>query len=239
MIVSITDPTATDHKHIQFPTHALATQLLGSLTGIELGPSAHNSFDLPGSISVSTRDDYEYYKQYQIGFCGAYAQVDVFYDGVTLPFEDGSQQYVLSSHVVEHIPDVLGAFDEWERVLSDGGLVFMIVPQRDAAPEDVERPLSTRAQIERVHTQGWTVDDFADAKNGHCWVFTIDTLKAIISASCPTWMLVAEEMPDTKVGNGFTLVYRVTKPEPVSIPVEVVQAAAVQPVAVKRKRGSK
>lgn len=220
MVIRIAAVPDADSRHIQFPTHALATQLLGALTGIELGPSAHNHFDLPGSISVATRDDYAFYKQYQIDFGGAYAEIEVFYDGVTLPFEDGSQQYVLSSHVLEHIPDVLGAFHEWERVLADGGLVFLIVPQRDADPHDATRPLSTRVEIERVHTQGWTADDFADAHNGHCWVFTTETLKTLIEVSCPAWALVAEEMPDTKVGNGFTLVYRVSRPLPVEVEIE-------------------
>lgn len=237
MAISITTQTGARHRNIQFPTHPLATHLLGHLAGIELGPSAHNHFDLPGSTAVATRDDYEYYKQYQVSFSGAYAEVDVFYDGATLPFDDSSQQYVLSSHVLEHIPDVVGAFREWERVLADGGLVFMIVPQRDAAPDDVTRPLSALTEIERVHAHGWTVNDSVAVVNGHCWVFTIDTLKAIIEAICPTWTLVEEEMPDTKVGNGFTLAYRVTKPASVEVSVAEAEAVAQPvPVTVKQRR---
>jgi ubiquinone/menaquinone biosynthesis C-methylase UbiE len=38
--------------------------------------------------------------------------------------------------VVEHLPDPIAAFFEWNRVLKAGGTIFMIFPKRDALPAD-------------------------------------------------------------------------------------------------------
>lgn len=52
------------------------------------------------------------------------------YDGKTLPFQDNSQDYVYSSHCLEHIEDSLGAISEWFRVLRVGGHMVIIVPHQ-------------------------------------------------------------------------------------------------------------
>lgn len=50
------------------------------------------------------------------------------YDGRTLPFPDASQDFVFSSHTLEHIEDELGALKEWWRALKPGGALFITVP---------------------------------------------------------------------------------------------------------------
>src|SRR5947209_7917968 len=45
------------------------------------------------------------------------------YDGVHLPFPDGSQDTVFSSHSYEHIADYRVALREWNRVLKVGGFI--------------------------------------------------------------------------------------------------------------------
>jgi SAM-dependent methyltransferase len=52
------------------------------------------------------------------------------YDGVRLPFADGSQDAVHSSHCLEHIPNYRGALAEWFRVLKVGGYLVLTVPHR-------------------------------------------------------------------------------------------------------------
>jgi ubiquinone/menaquinone biosynthesis C-methylase UbiE len=59
-------------------------------------------------------------------------QVDVVAEATDLPFADGELDYVASSHVLEHLPDIFSAWLEWWRVLRPGGISFMIVPKRDA-----------------------------------------------------------------------------------------------------------
>lgn len=114
---------------------------------LKLGAAAHNPFNLPRCKHVAPQRDFEFYKGEQIQMCGAYAEVDVFAEAHDLPFEADSLDYVISSHVVEHLPDIPRAFKEWDRVVRDGGYVFMIVPHPTALPEDVGLPLSTVEEI--------------------------------------------------------------------------------------------
>lgn len=55
-------------------------------------------------------------------------QIDVMYDGVTIPFEKDSFDGVFSSEVLEHVPDVDHVLEEWQRVLRPGGKVLATVP---------------------------------------------------------------------------------------------------------------
>jgi hypothetical protein len=50
------------------------------------------------------------------------------YDGRTLPFSNGSQDMVYSSHCLEHIPDFIKAIQEWHRVTKVGGHIITVVP---------------------------------------------------------------------------------------------------------------
>lgn len=50
------------------------------------------------------------------------------YDGLHLPFGDGSFSTVHSSHVLEHIEDWKTALTEWFRVLKIGGCLILKVP---------------------------------------------------------------------------------------------------------------
>jgi SAM-dependent methyltransferase len=52
------------------------------------------------------------------------------YDGKTLPFGDGTQDAVYSSHCLEHIEDYVGALREWHRVLRIGGFLVISVPHQ-------------------------------------------------------------------------------------------------------------
>jgi SAM-dependent methyltransferase len=52
------------------------------------------------------------------------------YDGLHLPFEDESQDYVYSSHCLEHISDFETALKEWHRVLKVGGHMIIVVPHQ-------------------------------------------------------------------------------------------------------------
>lgn len=53
------------------------------------------------------------------------------YDGHILPFEDNSQDYVYSSHVLEHIKSFQEPIREWFRVVKKGGYIITAVPHRD------------------------------------------------------------------------------------------------------------
>jgi len=59
-----------------------------------------------------------------------------------LDVPDDTYDAVLSSHVLEHLANPLGALAEWKRVVRPGGYVLLIVPHRDAT-FDHRRPVTT------------------------------------------------------------------------------------------------
>jgi len=227
MAIGIIEVPGAKNRGLTFRQHDLAHELLGKLHGLEIGAGSQNPFGLPRSINVAPQSDFEHYKAEQIEMCGRYAQVDVFADASALPFEDNSQDYVISSHVVEHLPDVVAAIKEWARVIRDGGYIFMIYPQRDAHPGDRSLPTSTPLEIAEAHERRETRDTWdyyarpvPDRVGGHYWRFTPEvweTLIGMLNAEGDVKLdVVATENPDKKVGNGHTLVLRVVKPAPVT-----------------------
>lgn len=198
--------------------------------GIELGAAAHNPFNLPGSINVSPYsdnpnspefEDYITYKKHQIENCGQCAVVDLPGEACSIPLPDSSQDYVLSSHVVEHIPDLIGAFLEWNRVLIKGGIIFMIFPKRDAAQLDTMRQITSLSHfIEdfafRRTPETHPFDGVEPRRRGHYHVFYLESMLGLIEWCNRqlglNWRVVAVEETDTKVGNGHTVVARYLGP---------------------------
>jgi SAM-dependent methyltransferase len=52
------------------------------------------------------------------------------YEGTRLPFEDGSQDALYSSHCLEHIPGYQIVLADWYRVLKTGGYMVLTVPHK-------------------------------------------------------------------------------------------------------------
>jgi SAM-dependent methyltransferase len=50
------------------------------------------------------------------------------YDGRTLPFPDGTQDAVFSSHCLEHVRDFVAVWQDWHRVVKSGGHIVTVVP---------------------------------------------------------------------------------------------------------------
>lgn len=200
------------HKGVIFRDHKLAHQWCKG-EGLELGAGAHNPFNLPGSLNVAPGDD-PMFRQAEIELCGKYAAIDIEAEGHDIPVADGSQDYIISSHVVEHFPDPLRAFVEWKRILKPGGIVFMIVPKRDADPYDAKQPVSTVGQIVIAYEEGYTVDDcpLNVARRRHYFIYTLGLMLYVIQWANEHlhlgWEVVATERSDSKVGNGFTVVCR-------------------------------
>jgi SAM-dependent methyltransferase len=66
--------------------------------------------------------------------------VDVTADITALPFEDGSFDLILCSHVLEHVPDDRAAMREMQRVLAPGGVAIVQSPVDHASPLTYEDP---------------------------------------------------------------------------------------------------
>lgn len=190
--------------------------------GVELGAAAHNPFGLDGAINVAPwhpcvdhpdRQDWEFYCREQVKLCGSYAALDPVFAGECgrIPVEDGSLDYVISSHVIEHDPNVIAALLEWDRALRVGGIAFWVTPKRDAHPPDREREITPLSH----HIADWlceqTVDTDPLPRRHHYHVFTLQSMLAIVAwcneSELIHWEQRAIEPTDSKVGNGFTCVF--------------------------------
>ncbi|MBI3798885.1 MAG: glycosyltransferase, partial [Deltaproteobacteria bacterium] len=201
---------------LRFPEHKLAHQFLDGLKGLEIGAAAHNPFGLR-TRNVAPQEDYEFYAAEARKLGVEPAPVDIVAFADDIPVADQSEDFILSSHVVEHLANVIKGFVEWNRIVRDGGYVFMIVPLKGALPADGLRELTPFDHFLADYHDNLTiathpVHGVPGGKMGHYHTFTPDSLLAVVEwmkdAGLCDWELVAREDVDTKVGNGFTLVFR-------------------------------
>ena len=74
------------------------------------------------------------------------------YDGRTLPFADGSQDAVFSSHCLEHADDCRAAIAEWFRVLKTDGFLIIAVPHKYLYERRLTPPSRWNADHRRFFT---------------------------------------------------------------------------------------
>jgi SAM-dependent methyltransferase len=189
----------------------LARRILGPLArGIEIGAASFNAFpgvrawnlDYPGGTL---------FQRAQEALAGRALPVDVWAAAERLPVRDGALDFLLASHVIEHMPDTLAALREWDRVLKVGGVCFLIVPHRERT-FDAPRP---RTELEH-HLADFALemsaarDTMAPTSHYHVWIAEdfVGLLGFLEQQGFLAWQLEALEDPDSKVGNGFTLVAR-------------------------------
>ena len=74
------------------------------------------------------------------------------YDGIHLPFADGSQDAVYSSHCLEHISDYRNALSDWFRVLKTGGYLVIAVPHQYLYEKKAALPSLWNGDHKRFYT---------------------------------------------------------------------------------------
>jgi hypothetical protein len=125
---------------------ALAHQLLDGLSGIEIGGSAFDPFNIPGCRNVDFTADFgTVFKEEERRLAGTVLPVDLVAPGDQLPFPDESLDYVAHLHVLEHFFDPVAAIKEW-CMLRPGGIVYAIVPHA-ARNGDQHRSRTTLAEL--------------------------------------------------------------------------------------------
>lgn len=187
----------------------MAHRWLDGLRGVEIGPSAHNPFGL-NTRNVGLPDDI--YHQEQVSLAGEVAQLDILAEADAIPIASESEEFVLSSHVIEHCPNFLKTVLEWYRILQPNGLLYMIVPHRDSAPSDRGRPLTDWEHLIQDYILNASADTEPTAGrflHCHYHVFSPETMKRFMSGVFgQRLVLVDAQERDDKIGNGFVLVYR-------------------------------
>lgn len=86
------------------------------------------------------------------------------------PVASGSQDFVLASHLIEHLPDPIAGLREWHRVLRPGGLLFLAVPDMRATP-DATRPRTALPHLLADHAEpeGRPERDARDFEHFRTW----------------------------------------------------------------------
>lgn len=180
----------------------LAHRLLDGLSGVEIGASAQNPFGLQ-TLNIDYSDDYDtVFKKEELLSTGTFARVDLVASGDSLPLEDNSVDFVISSHVIEHFYDPVKTMKEWLRVTRPGGYVYIIAPHKERT-FDKDRPRTTLAELIDRHEH--PNPPFPD-HHGHysVWI-TADFLELCNHFG---WKVAEWQDIDDKVGNGFTVVIK-------------------------------
>lgn len=183
---------------MQFQESKIANKYLSGLKGIEIGASQHNPFNLD-TVFVDHPDKWKTYHQEQIRLDGDYLRPTLFADACDLPFLNKSYDFVINSHVIEHIWRPQDALKEWIRVAKK--YIFLIVPHKDRT-FDKDREITTAEEIlarepkktyEDKHHSVWRTQDF------------IDFIK---KSELPLEIVEVLDVDD-KVGNGFCIILKI------------------------------
>lgn len=73
-------------------------------------------------------------------------------------FASASYDFVLASHVLEHIANPILALSEWKRLLKDRGVLVLLLPHKDKT-FDHRRPVTTLEHLIADFKAGMTEDD--------------------------------------------------------------------------------
>lgn len=178
-------------------------------TGLEIGGSSHNPFGLD-TKNVDFTKELTTFKKEEISLCGEFCPVDIEAPGDNIPLPDESQDFIISSHVLEHFPDPIKALIEWYRLVKKGGVIFMIVPHKERT-FDSSRPRTERQELIDRH-EGKIKLDESTHEHYSVWI-TKDVVELIefmnANGLFPHAVTIeAVQDVDDKVGNGFTIVLR-------------------------------
>lgn len=205
--------------------------------GIEIGASAHNDFGIGNCLNVDfTDDESTIYKLEEIRLCGSAAKVDIVAFGDELPLDDDSVDFVINSHVFEHMPNPIKCLREWWRVTRNNGIIYCVVPLRDSCHADAIRPVVNLGHVVSdflidIDAESHELDE-GHSTYGHyhtwdLWAFMrmIDfineffasmqrlNVNSIFKHDYPLvkFDVLETEERDSKVGNGFTCILKVIK----------------------------
>jgi SAM-dependent methyltransferase len=174
----------------------LANRYLAGLRGIEIGGASYNRYFLDTvNVDYSERADST---PLQLEFAGHVMPVDVVAEACDLPFSDNSYDFVLASHVLEHLPDPIAALDEWARVASR--YVLIVLPQPDYQPYDQRHELTTYDELVARHRDGPRIPEW----RGHWSRWTSASFNDLCSRLGLRVLVIQD--PDDKRGNGFAVV---------------------------------
>ena len=125
-------------------------------SGLELG-ALHNPMKLPKGARASYVDRMnvdDLRKQYPELNGKNLVNVDIIADGERLaPVPDGSQDFVIANHFLEHCQNPVAAIENMLRVLKHAGILFLAVPDKRFT-FDKDRPSTAYEHLMKDYTAG-------------------------------------------------------------------------------------
>ena len=86
-------------------------------------------------------------------YAGKKCLADYWGDACHIPFKSNSLDYVVTSHVLEHVANPVAAMLEWHRVLKHRGFIYMVVPDHRYT-FDHKRNLTTVEHMWKDYSEG-------------------------------------------------------------------------------------
>ncbi len=124
--------------------------------GIEIG-ALHNPLKVPKTARVRYLDRVgvaELRQEYPELARKELVPVDILDDGTTLAtVADGTQDFVIANHFIEHCEDPIRALRNMLRVLRDGGVLYLAIPDKRYT-FDRDRPVTPIEHLMRDYQEG-------------------------------------------------------------------------------------
>ncbi len=162
-------------KHVRFDRKALASAYLRG-QGIEIG-ALHNPLKVPRSTKVQYIDRMsveELRKHYPELKSFKLVKIDIIDDGETLEtIENTSQDFVIANHFLEHCEDPIKAIINFFRVLREGGILYLSIPDKRYT-FDKKRVVTSFDHLIRDHEESPSVSRMEHLED---WVINVEGQK--------------------------------------------------------------
>ncbi|MCB1241863.1 MAG: methyltransferase domain-containing protein [Verrucomicrobiae bacterium] len=154
-------------------------------TGLEIG-ALHNPLPVPDHVTVRYADRFDTATARasypELAACDL-VEVDFVCDGETLAsVSDASQDFVIANHVLEHCEDPIGALKNWCRVVKDGGILFITVPDLRYT-FDFRRPATPYAHLLVDHAESPERQNLDTYREWHALVDLAEDVEAAARSS--------------------------------------------------------
>lgn len=172
--------------------------------GAEIGGSSYRRFDLD-TINIAVKS--ELYDKVQMDMRQEILPIDIEADASEIPVGNNEFDFVIASHVLEHLFDPIGALFEWERIIKPGGILYLIIPHKERTFDKGKERTPVSHLID-----DYTSDNKPKGDMGHVHFWITEDILALILVmishlgfKCD---LVDYEDTDTHSGDGFTIILR-------------------------------
>jgi SAM-dependent methyltransferase len=177
--------------------------------GLEIGGSAVTPFNL-NTLNVDYTDEMTVFKKAEFRDGFKCMPVDIVAQGDNIPLPDGSQDFIVSSHVLEHFFDPIKTLVEWHRLVKNGGIIFMIIPHKQRTFDTDRERTKLKELIDRHNGK---IREVESPHNHHSVWITEDLIELVFYMNDeklfpqPAFLEAVQDVDD-KAGNGFTIILK-------------------------------